>query len=48
VAREDSIDVICTLRSRELINAFLGVFPEIDVQGNMSRTEETILPYRKS
>jgi len=36
VAREDSIDVICTLRSREHINGFFAVFLETDVLGNIS------------
>jgi len=36
MAREDSIDVICTLCSRELINGFFTVFLKTDVLGNIS------------
>jgi hypothetical protein len=36
MAREDSIDVICTVRSREFINGFFVVFLETDVQGKIS------------
>lgn len=36
MAREDSIDVICNIRMRELFNGFSAIFLETEVLGNIS------------